>query len=372
MPLETAASRLTHKHFLQNNPQFHWRHPDGTEGPPIGVNYETAPVQPGYSLDDILNYSDISLSLQIQLITANGKGDRAVAKIMKPSPDDLRLKNELNILKSLRHKHIAAVLGNFSLGSRRNELEYGILVSPLAAKNLQDLLEDLSEDNKDREERSLDWEVHENTHKLLPYFASLCETVLFLHKHTLPIEHRDIKPANILIDRDNNVILTEFDISRAYGNIKKTIIYESMDGTITYTSRNVWQSSMDADLEGSKRRLQWDVISLGYVFLEMATVLFGKTLEDMREPMKTRSNEGLATVVYSESDKEIKVWLDSLGQASDHFVRLTKSEPEYVRRFLTAIEDMTSAKQHNGDSLERALETFGCLSKSCCPGRQSR
>jgi serine/threonine protein kinase len=291
---------------------------------------------------------------------------------MKPTPDDSRLKNGLNILKSIRHKHIAAVLGNFSSRSRRNELEYGILLFPLAAQNLQDFLEDFSDYNKDSEEHSLDWDVHENTHKLLPYFASLCETVLFLQKRPLPIEHRDIKPANILIDRDDNVIFAEFDISRAYDHIKKTITYGSMDGTITYTSKNVWQSSMDEDLEGSKRRLQWNVISLGYVFLEMATVLFGKTLEDMREPMKTRSNEGLATVVYSESDKEIKVWLNSLGQASDRFVRLTKSEPEYVRRFLTAIEDVTSANQHNGDSLERALETFGCLSKSCCPGRQSR
>lgn len=344
MPLEAAASRLMHAHFLQNNPQFHWRHPDGTKGPPVGVDYEPGPVQLGHSLDDILNYSDTSLSLLVQLITANGEGDRAVAKIMKPPPDDLRLQNELNILRSLRHKHIAAVLGNFSSRSRRNELEYGIVLFPLAAQNLQDLLEDLSEHNKDSEERSLDWDVHENTHKLLPYFACLCETVLFLHKHTLPIEHRNIKPASILIDRDDNVILAEFDISRAYGNIKKTITYESMDGTITYTSKNVWQSSMENDTEGSKRRLKWDIISLGYVFLEMATVLFGKTLEDMREPMKTRSNEGLATVMYSESDKEIKVWLNSLGQASDQFVRLTKSGPEYVKKFLSAIEDMISAK----------------------------
>lgn len=295
MPLQATASSLTHGQFLQNKPQFHWRHPDGTKGPPVGIDYELVPVQLGHSL--VLDHSKTSLDLVIQLITANGEEDRVVAKIMKPPLDDLRLKSELNILKSLRHKHIAAILGSFSSHSRRSKLEYGILVFPLAAQNLQDLLEDISEYNKDFEERSLVWEVHENTHKLLPYFACLCEAVLFLHKRTLPIAHRDIKPANILIDRDDNVILADFDLSKAYGDVKKTINYESMDGTIMYSSRNFWQSSMENDAEESKRGLEWDVVSLGYVFLEMATVLFGKTLEEMREPMKTRSQEGLATVV---------------------------------------------------------------------------
>jgi serine/threonine protein kinase len=370
MPLQTAASSLTHEQFLQDKPQFHWRYPDGTTGPPVGIDYELAPVQLGHSL--VLDHSGISLHLLIQLTTADGEEERVVAKIMKPPPDVSRLKDELNILKSLRHKHIAAVLGSFSIPSRRNQLEYGVLVFPLAAQNLQDFLEDISEHNRDPEERSLDWEVHENTDKLLPYFACLCETVLFLHKRTQPIAHRDIKPANILIDRDDNVILTEFDISRAYGNVKKAITYESMDGTIMYSSRHVWQSSMENDAEESKRGLEWDVVSLGYVFLEMATVLFGRTLADMREPMKTRSNGGLETVVYSEADKEIKIWLNGLEHDSGQFMRMTKPEPEYVRKFLTAIEDMVLAKQHNGNSLERALETFGCLSKSCCPGRQLR
>lgn len=87
MPLQIAASNLTHEQFLQYKPQFHWRHADGTKGPPVGIDYELAPVKLGNSLDDLLDYSDKSRILLIQLITADGERDRVVAKIMKHPPN---------------------------------------------------------------------------------------------------------------------------------------------------------------------------------------------------------------------------------------------------------------------------------------------
>ncbi|KAG9848045.1 kinase-like protein, partial [Aureobasidium melanogenum] len=381
MSFPVPASNLTLEQLLKTTPKFYWRHSDGTRGPAVGIDYEPVPVQLGNSLDDLLDCSDKSRILLIQLVTADGKQDRVAAKIMKSPPNVVKLKNELNILRSLRHKHIVAVLGSFSHVSKRNKnkLEYGILVFPLAAQNLQDFLEEISEHNRIHQQQpDMTWSPHHAIHKLLPYFACLCKTVLFLHKQDRPIKHRDIKPANILIDRVDNVILADFDISKAYNDDKEAITYGSLEGTVMYSSKYVWKDSAKDDPEESKRGLEWDVISLGFVFLEMATVLFGKTLDEMRKPMERRSAEGSERVIYSEARAEIRNWLKVLRETAtsiphmvpDRFFHLSRAEPDYVRKFLKAIEDMISAEQNDDLPLKHAWMTFGCLSEHC-PSPQS-
>lgn len=374
-----SASNLTLEQFLHRKPKFYWRHPDGTKGPAVGIDYEPVPVKLGNSMDDLLDCSDKSRILLTQLVTADGEQDEVAAKIMKSPPNVIRLKNELKILKNLRHKHIVAVLGSFSQCSRKKKIEYGILVFPLAAQNLQEFLEEISKHNKHHQQPDITWSPHRDTYKLLPYFACLCKTVLFLHKQDRPIKHRDIKPANILIDRVDNVILADFDISKAYNDDKEAITYGSLDGTIMYSSKDVWKESARNDPEGSsKRGLEWDVVSLGFVFLEMATVLFGKTLDEMRKPMERRSAQGNVRVVYSEATTEIENWLNVLQETAtsrpdmipDQFFHSSGTKQNHVEKFLRAIEDMMSAEQNNDRPLKHAWMTFGCLSTHC-PSPQS-
>jgi serine/threonine protein kinase len=378
MSSPVPASNLTLEQLLKTTPKFYWRHSDGIRGPAVGTDYEPIPVQLGNSLDDLLDCSDRSRVLLIQLVTADGKQDRVAAKIMKSPPNVVKLKNELNILRSLRHKHVAAVLGSFSLRSRRNKLEYGILVFPLAAQNLQKFLEEISRHNRIRQQHGMTWSPHPDIHKLLPYFACLCKTVLFLHRQHRSIKHRDIKPANILIDRVDNVILADFGISKAYNDEKEAITYGSLEGTAMYSSKYVWKDSAKDDPEESKRGLERDVTSLGFVFLEMATVLFGKTLDEMRKPMEGRSAEGSERVIYSEARAEIRNWLKVLRETAtciphmvpSRFFHLSRAEPDYVRKSLKAIKDMMSAEQNDDLPLKHAWMTFGCLSEHC-PGPQS-
>lgn len=68
---------------------------------------------------------------------------------MRSSHNVEKLKNELSILESLRHVHIAAVLGSFShQRTHATGPKYGILVFPLAARDLRGLLEEISEHNR--------------------------------------------------------------------------------------------------------------------------------------------------------------------------------------------------------------------------------
>ncbi|KAG9655234.1 hypothetical protein KCU95_g12752, partial [Aureobasidium melanogenum] len=231
-----SASNLTLEQFLHRKPKFYWRHPDGTKGPAVGIDYEPVPVKLGNSMDDLLDCSDKSRILLTQLVTAD-----------------------------------------------------------------------------------------------------------------------------------------------AYNDDKEAITYGSLDGTIMYSSKDVWKESARNDPEGSsKRGLEWDVVSLGFVFLEMATVLFGKTLDEMRKPMERRSAQGNVRVVYSEATTEIENWLNVLQETAtsrpdmipDQFFHSSGTKQNYVEKFLRAIEDMMSAEQNNDRPLKHAWMTFGCLSTHC-PSPQS-
>ncbi|CAC9885681.1 kinase-like protein [Aureobasidium pullulans] len=374
-----TASSLSLESFLKLPRDYRFVHPDGSPGPLVCMGYNEIPEDIG----DVINtriqaFSSKSIVLSAQLITNDDTQDWFAAKIMYTPENIEKLKNELEILGKLRHKHVAAVLGSFSRTGPFGQHMIGILVFPLAVQNLQQLLENISTYNKNTQnEGRSTWHTHQHTEKLLSYFACLCRTVLYLHKQHRPVKHRDIKPANILIDKDDGVILADFDISKAYDDVKEAITYSSPDGTIMYSSKHVGDDSDDDDNPKDNRRgLEWDIISLGFVFLEIATVLFGRTLEEMRKPMeKHRRGQKKPTVIYSEALKarHIHNWLETLRDtATDtpwrlplHLAQSIESDPGYVDDFLKAIEDMMSAEQNSHGSLERAWEVFGRLSDHC-------
>jgi hypothetical protein len=127
----------------------------------------------------------------------------------------------------------------------------------------------------------------------------------------------------------------------------------------------------------TKRGLEWDIISLGFVFLEMATVVFGRTLEDLRADMKLLhpTSPGKPVVVYSAALEggQIRDWLNKLRNVAaktpmklpERFAELAGSVPNYPGEFLKAIEGMMYAKQNDGNPLERARQVFSRLSGSC-------
>lgn len=351
---------------------FHWVQEDSHRGPAVQMDYQPISEDIKNSFGAVVDWNANCHILVVSLITNDGRQDRAAAKIMRTPSKIRNLENELKILRDLRHEHIIAVLGSFSRLGKKNRLEYGVLVFPLATQDLDDFLERISEHNKDYEETRSAWITHEDTQKLLPFFACLCRAVIYLHGKC--VKHRDIKPENILIDRAHNAILADFDISRAYNDKKEAITYSSLDGTIMYSSKHVWKGPDDANPKDRERGLEWDIISLGFVFLEMATVIFGKDLRKMRENMHYLHNHE-TVVIYSEAlrDGKIQEWVEVLRATAtgspeklpDQLREVIGPDPDYVNRFLGAILDMMSAEQDNHHPLRDAYRVFGCLSNHC-------
>ncbi|THW33904.1 kinase-like protein [Aureobasidium pullulans] len=364
---------FTLERFLKDVPKLHWMHWDRTKGPAVGLDYE--PMPKASKFDVMVGWTSHSYTA-IQLVTADDQIVDVAAKIMRAANVEA-LRNRFDTFKSLRHKHISAVLGNFCLLNKEDKLEYGFLEFPLAGLVLDDLLEEISGYNRYHEQQSLSWSPHHSTRKLLPYFACLCKTLMYLREQPRPIKHRGIKPSKILIDQADNVILTGFDMSQALDRIQDIIRYGTSDGRVVYSPYDIWQYFADNDLEDGLKGLEWDVISLGFVFLEMATVSFGKTLAEMRANM-TRSfgiGTNLAKVSYSKALVTGKVdqWLDVLEKTAtstpwktpQQFAHMTKGRPDYVKRFLDAIRGMLFVNRNDRDPLKHAWMVFGCLSTHC-------
>lgn len=368
------TSRLTLAEYIEFPITFYWSE-RGTIGTAVDMDYRTVPQNlTRGSFTTVLQRSGKSYIQLVELMTADDTSDFVVAKVMLRPSDEQKLYSEMNLLREIRHNHVAAVIGSYTrpLGPRKSEV--GILIYPLAVGNLDELLQHISEHNQGN---AANWSPHQSTDKLLLYFACLCKTVQYLHKRERPVKHRDIKPENILIDRVDNIILADFDISKAYDGVDEAITYGSQDGTVMYSSRDVWASGIGNDRQATERGLEWDIVSLGFVFLEMATLIFGKTLVEMRAGMKiARSGNPLDDeVVYSVAleNGAIGRWLHVLettaatspSRLPERFARLSRSRPTYATEFLGAIEGMMRAGRNDSNSLERARIVFGDLPS--CP-----
>lgn len=373
MSAHNQVSRLTLAQFIDRDrgSTFYWINGDGSTGPVVQMDYQAVPIHiTRYCFAEILRSSPKSYIQVVRLMIENDQEDLAAAKFMNRPLDAQRLHAELNLLRDIRHKHVAAVVGSFTAGTEEDP-KTGVLIYPLAVQNLDQLLRRISSYNA--VSNSSSWHLHQSTPQLLPWFACLCKTVQYLHGRTNPIKHRDIKPENILVDRFDNVILADFDISKAYDNATQAITYGSRDGTVMYSSLDVW--SIDHALS-TQRGLEWDIISLGFVFLEMATVVFGKTLEDMRRGMRIPhpTSPSEPVVVYSAAlaSGQIRTWLGVLRRVAiqtpsklpRRFAELSRSS-DYVGDFLKAIEGMMYARQNEADPLERARVVFSHLSGPC-------
>src|SRR6202040_2867361 len=104
----------------------------------------------------------------------------------------------------------------------------------------------------------------------LTAFGCLSSAVRYLHT-SRKIKHKDIKPENILVDRYGSVLLADFGISKQYEDDTLT------EGTTPFTDKYAPPEVVDQD----KRGLSSDIFSLGCVFLEMATVTLGESLENL-------------------------------------------------------------------------------------------
>ncbi|OAP63746.1 hypothetical protein AYL99_02973 [Fonsecaea erecta] len=252
---------------------------------------------------------------------------------------------EAEIMKLLRFPHISALLGTFE------DLQlFHIISYPAGCCDLGDFMHCISENLKGRlwefrsdlphkpkpekmtqqqeeREKLYNWifalDVACQLRMLQRYFLCLCQALRFLHE--TGVRHRDIKPENIIIDIHGNVLFTDFGISRKYDKEKNPNL--ASDNKSTAMTRKYQPPEV---YKGMDRELRSDVWSLGCVFVEMLTLLYDISLDELNH--KCLGNLG----EYCNAIDELQAWVTKLGNQEPH----KALKDEGVARCLTTVRNM--------------------------------
>lgn len=210
-----------------------------------------------------------------------------------------KLREEAEIMDKLVHRHIVALVGTYTQGA--NVLY--ILTYPVAVCDLHYLLDDIEElrlgtsaDVEDAgkrfemlgfrqsgDEDALEKQVH-------AYLISLlgCVTEALTYIHAQRIRHQDLKPSNILL-APGQVYLADFGISRDLKDSMHSV-------TDSYVGFSLGYAAPEVEAKGVHHPASADVYSLGAVFLNVATVVYGETRRRCGEVMKDKTGSRKATI----------------------------------------------------------------------------
>ncbi|KAL1643739.1 hypothetical protein SLS58_004754 [Diplodia intermedia] len=126
-----------------------------------------------------------------------------------------------------------------------------------------------------------------------------------LNGHQHIVQHKDIKSENILIDPSKypyNLLFTDFGIANDFSQTNQSMtVGPKLEGTLRYCAPEVARRR--------ERATRSDVFSLGCVFLEVTTVLAGKTLSELYDSMDEDA-------IFHLSLPEISRWISSLASNS--------------------------------------------------------
>jgi len=149
-----------------------------------------------------------------------------------------------------------------------------------------------------------------NLQLLRSFFGCLASALHYLHD--IKIRHRDIKPGNILV-KGPNVYLTDFGISLNWENLTRSTTTKDTAKSLVYCAPEVARYE--------PRNSSSDIWSLGCVFLEMFTVIRGRTVDGMRQFFKVKR----CSYRFYENISPAHEWIPELlildlGNASDNAI----------------------------------------------------
>ena len=201
-------------------------------------------------------------------------------KTFKKDKQVLRaFEQELSNLKTIsrQHLHIIDLIGSYT-----DPKFVAVIMSPVADCNLNEFLTRRLNDA----ESSL----------LRTFFGCLTSAVVF--PHDSQIRHKDIKPQNILV-KNGHVLLTDFGISLNWSELSHSTTTGPTYSTPRYCAPEV--------ANHAARSPSADIWSLGCVFLEIWTVLKGKTTRDLLDYM---ANHGSLSPCYCLNPAAVHSWID--------------------------------------------------------------
>jgi serine/threonine protein kinase len=224
-----------------------------------------------------------------KVVKKDGSEGAWVRKVIEVSTGDeaaqlQRIEEEVKAIRESTHPHVVEYVDSYRFLS-----SFNIIIAPVAECTLEGYLT-----HTDNFEPILD----PNRRVLLEQWPGcLLQAVRYLHDRN--IRHTDIKPCNILIHH-GNILISDFGISKNSTGLDTTGSYGTPGlRTKKYCAPETFSES------GSRRGRAEDIFSLGCVFLEIATVLFGVPLQKLFSFRRNQSQK----FVYAEDPQRLLRWI---------------------------------------------------------------
>ncbi|KAH7323603.1 kinase-like domain-containing protein [Rhexocercosporidium sp. MPI-PUGE-AT-0058] len=190
------------------------------------------------------------------------------------------VQNEINVMRTLGlHRHIVQIVGSYT-----QDMQYGILLSPVADCNLEQFLKNSLGPSQDAVQRRT---------MIVPTMIG-CLTSGLSWAHAKNVRHKDLKPNNVLI-LNNKVLISDFGLAIEFDKDSST-----MDNT-----GMVYQPYKSPEHDrGEERNRKSDIFTLGCIFLDMYTVMSGNT---------PQAREDAIGPTFCLNLPAVHKWLDSLS-----------------------------------------------------------
>lgn len=196
---------------------------------------------------------------------------------------------EIQLLKRLKHHHIVEFVGSYT-----DPKYIGLVMLPVAEMDLAAYLKQCTA---------------RNYPELRTFFGCLATALEFLHEQK--VRHKDIKPGNILVNC-GNVLFADFGLSLDFTDASGSTTTGMTCKTPRYCAPEV--------AEYEPRNTSSDIWSLGVVFTEMATVLKGKSIEDMDEFFRQHGSHQTYVRTNMAALPKFTAMLEGIGESADNVV----------------------------------------------------
>ena len=245
-------------------------------------------------------------------LSSNEYARKQFMRKKNPREDQTLLRNfdqEISNLKRLSHQHLVSYVGSYT-----DQRTVAYLMEPVADYNLEIYLCQSSTF------------IEARLPSLRSYFGCLSSAVSYLHRQR--IRHRDLKPQNILV-KGHGIFITDFGTALDWSKTGK-------DTTMEINAPFTEQYMAPEVAKRVPRNSASDMWSLGIVFLDMTTVLRGRTLKEMKRFFQEHGSRHRCVWANAEA---AHAWFEQLRQAG--------SGPESDNEPLTWIKDLTQTVPSN-------------------------